>query len=91
VAKILCVFVASWLNTKIAHFESIMQNKPNLLNARMNVGSVITKDYENEPLCRRGENKANTKPIKANFRKAKMKLNFYSTKDYENKPRFQTT
>ncbi len=33
------------------------QNKPNLLNAQMNVTSVITKDYENERFCRCGENK----------------------------------
>jgi len=36
-----------------------MQNKPNLLNAQMNISSVLTKDYENEPLRRRGENKPN--------------------------------
>ena len=28
----------------------IMQNKPNLLNAQMNVNTVITEDYENERL-----------------------------------------
>ncbi len=31
-------------------FESIMQNKPNLLDAQMNVTSFYTKDYENERL-----------------------------------------
>ena len=35
-----------------------MQNKPNLLNAQMNVNKVLTKDYENECLCRRFKNKA---------------------------------
>ena len=30
-------------------YELIMQNKPNLLNTQMNVISVITKDYKNEP------------------------------------------
>ena len=35
------------------------QNKPNLLDAQMSVSSYITKDYENEPLSRRGENKPN--------------------------------
>ena len=35
------------------------QFKPNLLNAQMNISSVLTKDYENERLCRRGENKPN--------------------------------
>ena len=35
----------------------IMQNKPNLLYAQMNVSSVITKNYENSRLRRRAENK----------------------------------
>ena len=26
-----------------------MQNKPNLLNAKMNISSILTKDYENKP------------------------------------------
>jgi len=34
---------------KSAHF---MQNKPNLLDAQMNVSSILTKDYENE-FCRK--------------------------------------
>ena len=33
------------------------QNKPNSLDAQMNVSSALTKDYENERLCRCGENK----------------------------------
>ena len=32
-------------------------NKANLLDAQMNVNTVITEDYENERLCRRRENK----------------------------------
>jgi hypothetical protein len=47
-----------------------MQNKPNtnptkanLLDTQMNVSSILTKDYENVPLRRRGENKPNTNPI----------------------------
>jgi len=43
----------------INQFESIMQNKPNLLNTQMNVNTVITKDYENVRLSRRRENKPN--------------------------------
>jgi len=35
------------------------QNKANLLDAQMNVSSILTKDYENVPLRRRGENKPN--------------------------------
>ena len=40
-----------------------MQNKANLLDAQMNVSSVLTKDYENVPLRRRGQNKPKTNPI----------------------------
>jgi hypothetical protein len=36
-----------------------MQNKANLLDAQMNVSSVLTKYYENAPLRRCGENKPN--------------------------------
>jgi len=43
-----------------------MQNKPNLLNAQMNISSILTKDYENKPNWKLGENKPNTNPIKAN-------------------------
>jgi hypothetical protein len=42
-----------------------MQNKANLLESQMNVNKVLTKDYENIANCKLGENKANTKPIKA--------------------------
>ena len=34
-----------------------IQNKANLLDTQMNITSILTKDYENEPLRRRGENK----------------------------------
>jgi len=43
-----------------------MQNKPNLLNAQMNVTSFYTVDYENKHNWTLGENKPNSKPIKAN-------------------------
>ena len=40
------------------------QNKPNLLNAQMNVTSFITKDYENKSNWTLGENKPNqTQPV----------------------------
>ena len=63
-----------------------MQNKPNLPNAKMNVSSFYTVDYENKSNWRLGENKANTKPIqsqskpiqtqyKPNSRKAKNEHN----------------
>jgi len=43
-----------------------MQNKPNLRNDQMNTNSVPTRDYRNEMPRGRGQNKANTKPIKPN-------------------------
>jgi len=36
-----------------------MQNKANLLNAQINVSSVLTKDYENDNAFRFYENKPN--------------------------------
>ncbi len=44
---------------RVSRYESFMQNKPNLLNAQINVSSVLTKDYENARLGRRGKNKPN--------------------------------
>ena len=69
-------------------FESIMQNKPNLPNAQMNVTSFYTKDYENEHLHWAGKTnpiqtqyKANTNPIPE---RPKMNENLFATKVYEN-------
>jgi len=39
-----------------------MQNKPNLLDAQMNVKSFHTVDYENKSNWKLGENKPNTNP-----------------------------
>jgi hypothetical protein len=36
-----------------------MQNKPNLLNTKMNVSKVLTNDYENKSNWTLGENKPN--------------------------------
>jgi len=70
-----------------------LQNKPNLLNAQMNVTSFYTVDYENKRLADaaktnpiQSQYKPNTKPI---AEKPKMKLNSYSTKDYENETAFR--
>ena len=52
-----------------------MQNKPNLLNAQMNVRSLITVDYENITNWTLGENKPNSKPIKPKTNP--IKPNFY--------------
>ncbi|MBA7663631.1 hypothetical protein ES703_71676 [subsurface metagenome] len=43
-----------------------MQNKANSLYAQMNVTSFYTVDYENIANWTLGENKPNSKPIKAN-------------------------
>ncbi len=45
--------------------DCFMQNKPNLLDAQMNINKVLTKGYENKRLCRRRGNKPNSKPIYA--------------------------
>ena len=50
----------------INQFESIMQNKPNFLNAQMNVSSFITKHYENDNTFRLPENKPNQSQYKPN-------------------------
>ena len=62
-----------------------MQNKPNLLDAQMNVTKVLTRDYENISNWKLGENKANTKPIKPNFPNAKMNIALYPETNYERK------
>ncbi len=65
-----------------------MQNKPNLLDAQMNVTSFITKYYENKWQWRVRKNKPNTNPIKPNPRKAQMNVNSLITKDYRKKDDF---
>ena len=40
-----------------------MQNKPNLLNAQMNVNKVLTKDYENVRLHRGFKKQTQSNPI----------------------------
>jgi len=70
--------------------SSFMQNKPNLLDALMNVTSFYTVDYQNIANCKLGENKPNTNPIKPNFRNDKMNTTIFLTRDYENKPRLRT-
>jgi RNA polymerase sigma-70 factor (ECF subfamily) len=52
----------------------------------MNLTSLITVDYENIANWTLGENKPNTKPIKANLLDAQINVNKVLTKDYENKP-----
>ena len=50
----------------------------------MNVNKVFTKGYGNISNCKPGENKANSKPNKANLPDAQMNVSTISTKDYEN-------
>jgi len=64
-----------------------MQNKANLLDAQMNVSSVLTTDYENKSNWTLGENKPNSNPIKPNFRKAKMNASLSGKKDCEKESR----
>jgi len=52
------------------HSGCFMQNKPNLPDARMNVTSFYTVDYENERLRRTGKTKpiqSQSKPIQTQF------------------------
>ena len=65
-----------------------MQNKPNFLDALMNVTSFYTVEYENIDNWTLGQNKPNSNPIKPNFRKAKMNVNSLITKDYRKKDDF---
>ena len=77
---LLTFYFPNWIN----QFESIMQNKPNLPKAQMNVTSFYTVDYENEHLRWAGKTnpiqtqyKANTNPIPE---KPKNERNFYFNK-----------
>ena len=64
-----------------------MQNKANFQKVKLNVNKVLTRDYENIANCSLGENKANSKPNKANLPDDQMNVNNVNkvlTKDYEN-------
>jgi len=52
-----------------------MQNKPNLLDAQMNISSVITRDYENIANWKLGENKPNSNPIQSQSKPIKPNTN----------------
>jgi len=51
--------------TSINQKRAIMRNKPNLLNAQMNVSQDYTEDYENKRDWTLGENKPKTNPIRS--------------------------
>jgi len=63
-----------------------MQNKPNLLNAQMNVSSFITKDYENVHLRGRRKNK----PNQTQFPQRDTQYAIRDTKYKPNQTQFQT-
>jgi len=65
-----------------------MQNKPNMLDAQMNVNSLITMNYKNYIPLAGQKNKPNSNPIKPNFQKAKMNVNLYVIEDYIKKDDF---
>jgi len=58
-------------------------NKPNLQKAKMNISSLITKDYRKKDDFEVRINKPN---LVRRRRIAKMNANAFSQKDYENKP-----
>jgi len=49
-----------------------MRNKANFRNEQMNISSFITSKYEKMDIWWNGKNKANSKPIKANFKRAQI-------------------
>ena len=60
--------------------------KPNFRKAKMNVNSLITKDYRKNDDFAVRKNKPNSNPISE---KAKMSANAFSQKDYENETAFR--
>ncbi len=57
--------------------------KPNFKKAKMNVNSLITKDYRKKDDFAVQKYKPNTKPIKANLPEGKIDAKCVFTKDYE--------
>ncbi len=82
-AYYLCAYKALHLSRGLYKSHLFMQNKANLLDAQMNVTSVLTKDYERNDIFAVPENKANSNPIKPNLPDAQMSVNSILTKDYE--------
>jgi len=65
-----------------------MQNKPNLLDAQMNVSNIITRNYQNFIPLAGYKNKPNSNPIKPNLVRRRRIANVYVTKDYRKKDDF---
>ena len=93
---LLSAIVALHLSRVLYKSTLFMQNKPNLLNAQMNVTSFYTKDYENQGRLRtppkQTQYKPNTNPIQTQYKantnpipeRPKMNENSFATKVYEN-------
>jgi len=62
-----------------------MQNKPNFRKAKMNVNSLITKDYRKKDDFAVQKNKPNSNPNKPNLPDGKIDAKCVVTKDYEEK------
>ena len=60
---LLFAIVALHLSRVLYKSTLFMQNKPNLLDTQMNVGSVKTKDYENEPCLPAPRKQTQSNPI----------------------------
>jgi len=65
-----------------------MQNEPNFRKAKMNVYTVITKDYERNDIFAVQKNKPNSNPILSAVGGLKMNVNSLITKDYRKKDDF---
>jgi len=88
VIGILTILVALHLSRVLYKSTLFMQNKPNLLNAQMNVTFFITSDYLKKCLRqppktnpKQSQNKPNTNPIPE---MPKMNESLFATKVYEN-------
>jgi len=66
-----------------------MQNKPNLLERKIDAKRVFTKDYEDLLLSKSPKNKPNSNPNKANCRKVKVNASICYAKVYENETAFR--
>ena len=79
----ICIFPGPWSLTPGTFFTLVesalqihpffLQNEANFRKSQMNVSTILTMEYENKTLGKRGKNKANTKP-NISFDSAKMAL-----------------
>ncbi len=85
-----CFFVISGRNSgKTTKFSLLfMQNKPNFPKSQMNLSILSKMAYENKSNWTLGENKPNSKPIKANLKRDKMNVYSLIIKDYRKKDDF---